>query len=622
VAIDNLKRSPSTSRIKRLTTHIRAKLIDSILLIAILASVLLAAIAVLGSGIYTTAYGIRLSSQTLWRPTLVASVAGAFLLYRSELRQQNLARIWCGILRHYTAGAIILAAAAVAIGLGSSAFEAYGADAYGYVSQAHLWAAGDLVQHEPLALRVPWPEAEWTFSPLGYRPGLNRGTIAPTYPPGLPLFMAGFLLLFGQDGPFFVVPLFGGVAIAAAFLLGRRVAGEACGLATAVLLLTDSVFLFHLKEPLSDVPATAWWLLAMLLASTPTPWLIFLAGLAASAAIVTRPNLVPLAAILGMCVLFYSAKEWRPRLFNAFLFSAAVVPGCLAIGVINAKLYGSPLLSGYGDTSVLFSTRYFRTNVAQYSRWLLDVETPFVLLAPLGWFFLKRREASCEDRRFGVQGKFSNVIIMFVAGLFACYATYVPFDNWTFLRFLLPAIALLLLLCGLTVVELAERLRSFFPRYLLAACFVVFLAWRWDAMGLKPLQPHARRSAVIGEYVQDHLPPNAVVLSLFHAGSIRYYSGRLTLRWDWLPPEWLDRSVEFLESNGYQPFLLIGEDWERTQFVQKFSGHSKFGSLSLTPIATYHQGLRADLYDLGRPIQPSSTAEIRPRPSRHSDTQR
>ena len=597
-----------------MTTAIRAKLIDSILFIAIVASALLAVIAVFGSGIYTSAHGIRLSSQTLWRPVLIASTASALLLYRSDIRQQKVGELWSRLLHHSVAAAIILGAATVAIAFRVSAFEAFGADAYGYVSQAHLWATGNLIQHEPLSLRVPWPEPEWTFSPLGYRPGLERGTIVPAYPPGLPLLMAGMLVLFGREGPFFVVPLLGGVAVIAAFLLGRRVAGEVCGLATAALLLTSPVFLFQLKEPMSDVPVTAWWILAILLASRTTPALIFSGGVATSAAILTRPNLVPLAAVLGTFVLLYSAKGWRARLLNSGLFSAAAIPGCIAVAVVNAKLYGSPFSSGYGDTSALFNAGYFWTNLSQYSRWLLDMETPFIALAAFGWLLLRRHERSHDDVRFGVDGRFSNLIVVFGVVLYGCYAVYVPFDNWTFLRFLLPAIALLLLLCGVTASTLGERFRSLPARMLVVVCFVVFLAWRWDVMGLKPLSPHDRRYAVIGEYVQDHLPPNAIVFSMLHAGSIRYYSGRLTLRWDWLPADWLDRSIEFLTSHGYRPFLLVEQGPERAQFVERFSGQSSIGSLDgLTPVATYHGGTRADLYDLGNPNQPTSSTAIKPR---------
>ena len=583
-----------------------------------MASALLAVVALFGSGVYTSAYGIRISSQTLWRPALIASVASAFLLYRSELRQQKLATIWSQVLQHSTIVAIVLGALTVAIAFRVSTFEALGSDAYGYVSQSHLWAAGNLVQHEPLSLRAPWPEPEWTLSPLGYRPGLERGTFVPTYPPGLPLLMAGLLVLFGRDGPFFVVPLLGGVTIFVAFLLGRRVAGEVCGLATATLLLTSPVFLFHLKEPMSDVPVTAWWLLAILGASRTTPAFIFAGGLATSAAILTRPNLVPLAAVPGIFVLVYSAERLRRRLLNACIFSAAVIPGCIGVALVNDKLYGSPLSSGYGDMSVLFSVDYFWTNLSRYSRWLLDMETPFILLAAAGWFLLRRRESSHADSRIAARGRLSNLFVVFVVALYGCYALYAPFDNWTFLRFLLPAISLLLLLCGLTVSDLGQRLNSFMLRFVLVACFVVFLAWRWDVTGLKPPKPHDRRFAVIGEYVQDNLPPNAIVVSMLHSGSIRYYSGRLTLRWDWLYADWLDRSVGVLISSGYRPFLLI-DDEERTQFVQRFSGHSRIGSLVVTPVATYDGGgTRAALYDLGNPNQPTASATtIRPRSSQH-----
>jgi hypothetical protein len=314
-----------------------------------------------------------------------------------------------------------------------------------------------------------------------------------------------------------------------------------------------------------------------------------------------------------MFVLAYSASELRSRILNACLFSAAAIPGCIGVAVVNAKLYGSPFSSGYGDMSLLFNLDYFWTNLSQYSRWLLDMETPFILLAPIGWFLLRRHENSHDDWRLGARGRFSNLVVAFAVAVYGCYAIYVPFDNWTFLRFLLPAIPLILLLCGLCVIELSERLHSFLPKFLVVACFVVFLAWRWDVIGLKPVEPNDRRSAVIGEYVQDHLPPNAIVLSIFHSGSIRYYSGRLTLRWDWLPPDWLDRSLVFLTSNGYQPFLLIGEDWERTQFVQRFSGHSRIGTLGLSPAATYHGRPRADLYDLGNPKQVAASATIKPR---------
>jgi hypothetical protein len=52
-------------------------------------------------------------------------------------------------------------------------------------------------------------DVEWVFSPLGYRPFSPDGTIVPIYPAGLPLLMAAFLGVAGENGPFFVAPVLG-----------------------------------------------------------------------------------------------------------------------------------------------------------------------------------------------------------------------------------------------------------------------------------------------------------------------------------------------------------------------------------------------------------------------------
>jgi hypothetical protein len=481
--------------------------------------------------------------------------------------------------------ALCLALVAFAVALRVSPFEASAADAYGYLSQAELWVKGSLINHEPLAAIAPWPEPEWTVSPLGYRPGPHAATIVPTYASGLPLVMAGLMKLFGPFGAFLAVPLLGSLAIFVAFLLGKRLAGSASGLMGAALLFTSPVFLYQLKEPMSDVPVTAWWLLAILLAAAPAPWSALAGGLAASAAILTRPNLVPLAVVVATFVLMYSAAGFRERLRNAALFSVGVIPGCVSVGVLNSTLYGSPLASGYGSMSELFGVSYFWPNLSRYATWLIQTETPLVLLAPVAMVFINR-----------IERRLSWLFVAFSAALYACYAFYLPFDSWTYLRFLLPAIALILMLTAACILHLSSQLSSSFTRAIVAALVVLFLAWRWESTGLKPPPANERRYAVIGEYVRDQLPPNAILLSIIHSGSVRYYSGRTTLRWDWLPAEWLEPSLAFLRSNGYRPLLLI-EDWERSQYTERFSAQSKLGSLDWPPIATYHGGVRADIFD-------------------------
>jgi hypothetical protein len=71
------------------------------------------------------------------------------------------------------------------------------------------------------------------------------------------------------------------------------------------------------------------------------------------------------------------------------------------------------------------------------------------------------------------------------------------------------------------------------------------------------------------EYVRATLPENAVILTVLHSGSIRYYANRLTMRWDLLAPEWWPRALDVLVERGYRPYLLISAH-EEAQLRQRF----------------------------------------------------
>lgn len=573
-------------------------LVDYVLIGVMIGALVLAVSSAFGAGMSTSVAGIRVSARTLFRPVVVAVSAALIAVWRSKRRERELTGLWTATQRHATTMAVCMGIVVFAIAMRMSLFEARASDQYGYVSQAALWARGNLVVPQPLAAEAPWPDATWTFAPLGYRPGRFPATIVPTYPPGLPLIMAGFIKLFGPFGAFVVVPLLGSLAVVATFLLGKRIGGATCGLLAAMLLSTSPIFLFQLRQPMSDVPVAAWWLVATLLVATPTVASALGGGLAASAAILTRPNLVPLAALLGVFVLSYSSPGLRTRLRNASAYAAGVLPGCVGLALINRSLYGSPFESGYGSTAELFKIEYLGANLSSYPRWLVETETPFIVLALLAPWFIRT--------------SLSWLFVAISATLFACYAFYLPFDNWTYLRFLLPAIPLLLILSGAVVLHLTQRLPSPFSRWLVAAVCLAVMAWRWDSAGIQPPRLNDRRFAVVGEFVRDELPPNAILLSMQHSGSVRYYSGRLTLRWDLLHPEWLDRTLTFLRTKGYRPLLLL-EEWERPLFTERFAAHTKLGALDWQPAATYSGEIRTDIFDpadQGRSGPPGETRTI------------
>ena len=47
------------------------------------------------------------------------------------------------------------------------------------------------------------------------------------------------------------------------------------------------------------------------------------------------------------------------------------------------------------------------------------------------------------------------------------------------------------------------------------------------------------------------------VLTWLHSGSVRYYAGRVTMRYDLLDRDWLDRAVEWLNARGVAVYALL-----------------------------------------------------------------
>ena len=137
--------------------------------------------------------------------------------------------------------ALATAATSFVIAIQYGAFVAGGGDSSGYVSQADLWLKGDLlVEPRPWSEMAEHPRSAWLFCPLGYRPGPVRGTIVPTYSPGLPLMMAAFLAGVAASGalatrPNLVLAVIPFVLYYAGPLLRRHPGRESAGTLMAFL---------------------------------------------------------------------------------------------------------------------------------------------------------------------------------------------------------------------------------------------------------------------------------------------------------------------------------------------------------------------------------------------------
>jgi hypothetical protein len=493
--------------------------------------------------------------------------------------------------------AALVAAAAVSafvIGVAYGTFAASDTDPYGYVSEAELIAAGTLRVDQRALLDMPWRDAELSFIPDGYRPATEPGFIVPTYPPGLPLVMATLRRLTGaRDAVFYVVPLFGALAIWMTARLGARVSSPELGAAAALILLTSPAFLYQVVQPTSDVPAGALWTASLASALSSSRRNAVISGLAAAGAILTRPNLVPLAAVIGAWYLWSarrtSAADRRAAMIRLTLFVAAIVPACLVIAATNTYLYGGPLRSGYAaPLSELYQWQHVMFNVQRYPRWLLETHTPFVFLGFAAPVVLRRNPHAW-------------LLFSFVTVVVASYFVYGYFENWVYIRFLLPALPALFTL-GLAVAAAALTRVVSHPvlRIGIATIAVAALA-SWQAVTAERLGAFVTRHAEqryveVGQYIAKMMPANAVYIAGLHAGSIRYYSGRTTINFTTLNERALADAVDALTKTGHRVYLVI-EEGEHAGFRWRFETYTELGKLDWPPAHYTERFVKVGIYD-------------------------
>jgi hypothetical protein len=485
--------------------------------------------------------------------------------------------------------AALIALAVVGLGVLRGAPVVQGSDSYGYVSQARLWATGTLHVEHPLIGNLPEGIAAEVVVPLGYRLSTDGTSLVPVYSPGLPILMAMFERFGGPQAVFYVMPLLAGVAVWATYVLGTMIAGPLVGVLAALLMATSPAFVFQLTHPpMSDIPATAWWASVLILVLRSSRSSALFAGLAAAAAILTRPNLVPLALVPGGLLIWdLQGKRMgrRVAVHRLLLFAAASIPACLLVAYLNDYWYGSPFAWGYGTLAGWYQWGYLGPNTDYYLRWAVDSQSPVILVA-LAAPFLLWRDRAVEN---GQPRTRATLVVFtgFVLVVYACYAFYMPFDQWSFLRFLLPAFPVIFVLMSAAILRLSARLRGR-ARWVLPLVLVAVVT----AHSLRFGREHGAfdssgelRFATVGHYIAERLPQRAVFLAMLHSGSATYYSSRPTIRWDLIPPELLDVAIEHLQGLGYSPFILLDET-EAQDFVARFSGVNPLGTLDRPPIAS------------------------------------
>jgi hypothetical protein len=477
-----------------------------------------------------------------------------------------------------TAIAALAALALATFGLVRGTWAVGGSDSSCYALMAQAMASGDLQPSSALAVEAPWPDASRTLAPGGFIPSPVRPDAAsPICAPGMAVVMAPLAAIFGRDAIFWLVPLSGAVLVVSAFAIAHRLAGGMAGIVAAILTATSPIVLYQVIQPMNDVLAAALWIAAaaLLLREGHIP-----AGLLIGVGILVRPNLAPLTLVLAAAP--FVLKHAQPMQSVARMIAAAV-PGIVVMLWLNYELYGGPFASGYGDASQLFSAANIGDNVRNFGRAIFQTQNivPVVgLLAPLVFRDDKRR--------------LSIVLLVVALVVTAIYALYQPYPEWWYLRFLIPALVMLLILASAVAVEIATRvrMRGVVP---IAAVLLAILGARAAAdrqtLELQRLEGRYRESA---QLVAARLPANAVLITVWQSGSVRFHANREAVMWDAMDPAWLDRAVTWLGSRGWQPYFLF-ERREEAEFRSRFRAHSEFGALDWPPRLDLNRQVR--IYD-------------------------
>jgi hypothetical protein len=267
----------------------------------------------------------------------------------------------------------------------------------------------------------------------------RKGQVYPKHPVLMPLVSVPFLALLGMRG-FLVVNLLAAAAAGTlAFATARRLTSGGAALAACLAVLFCTFVPWYFPEYSPDVFSAALVLggICLLLSEKPRG----ADGLLLALAVLAKPLNV---LFWGWGVLH---RVWSPDRRALLLYLLLSLPPLLALGGLNAWMFGSPLTTGYdrilvaedGEWSYRSQREDFdlpildgmRGQLLDRQRGLLPT-SPILLLAIPGWVALLRR-----DRRAAMAVLVPSLL------LFLLLSTYTPWDQSSYgNRFLMAPVLL------------------------------------------------------------------------------------------------------------------------------------------------------------------------------------
>ena len=323
----------------------------------------------------------------------------------------------------------------------------------------------------------------------------------PLYPLGYPALVALTAAIVPVSiAPYLVTPVLGILVLALVYRIAIAWTGSAttAWLSTA-LVAWDALFITYAKQPMSDVPATAFVLTAVwcLARTTPAP---LLAGLCAGVAFLIRPGGVGAIAALAALAVW----RIRPVLPSLTWFAVGLVPLVATQALLQRTLFGGPWKTGYGSLGDLYAGAFVADNAAIYLRALAGTHVlVWVPLTLAGLWVLRRATAWW--------------IVLLLALSLTPYLLYFRFDHWETLRFVLPAVVLLDIAAAVGAAALIGR--GLHPR-LEPIAIAALALWTFahagtflGREGVPTLMEQERRYTVTANWLADRTAPETLVFA-------------------------------------------------------------------------------------------------------------
>ena len=165
-------------------------------------------------------------------------------------------------------------------------------------------------------------------------------------------------------------------------------------------------------------------------------------------------------------------------------------------------------------------------------------------------------------------------MVCFAAGVTLAYLVYAIFEVWSYLRFLLPALAIVAALGGAAIARTLRIVRDAWAGPVAIALVVATSAlglYTARQLGVFRVAEVTARAREAGDQLARILPPQAVLLAGEQSGSMRYATGHPVVRWESLDEDALRAVLAVLASQGLEAWWVL-DQFEEAAVRARFPG--------------------------------------------------